>query len=93
VTNTLQKNLKVKKVKKIEVTKDELRRLICEKGGVSEKELNEKYSTSHLTDLSYIFGDCDKLKKVPYFDTSNVKIMTGMFSGCSSLKTIPYFDI
>jgi hypothetical protein len=40
-------------MKKIKITKEELRRLICEEN-ISEKELNEKYSTSHLTDFNPI---------------------------------------
>jgi hypothetical protein len=77
-------------VKKIEVTKEELRRLICEEK-ISEKELNEKYTTSHLADLSGLFRGCDKLKNVPFFNTSNVLYMNGMFEGCTSLESTPQF--
>ena len=50
------------------------------------------YDFSNVTDMSYMFANCNKLSKVPLLDTSKVTNMSHMFRGCSFLFTIPQFD-
>ena len=49
-------------------------------------------STSDMTDMSYFFEQCTKLKEIPSFNTSKVTNMISMFSNCSNLTTIPQLD-
>ena len=48
--------------------------------------------TSYVTDMSYMFADCDNIKSLPLFDTSKVTNMKYMFSGCDKLTSFPLFD-
>ena len=76
---------------KIEITnKNELRDLILD--GITSEELNSKYDYSSITDMSYMFSDCESLKTIPLIDTSNVRNMKYMFSVWHSLETIPLLD-
>ena len=53
-------------------------------------------NTSEVTDMSYMFYGCKKLKTldVSHFDTKNVKYMSYMFWGCTVLTALDvrYFD-
>lgn len=49
-------------------------------------------ATSDVTDMSYMFSDCNTLTSVPLFDTSKVTNMSGMFYNCISLTSVPLFD-
>lgn len=46
--------------------------------------------TSKVTNMSYMFGRCEKLTSLnlAYFDTSNVTDMKGMFSSCLKLTSL-----
>lgn len=48
--------------------------------------------TSNVTDMYYMFRNCNRLKVVPELNTSKVTDMTGIFSGCTSLTEQPNFD-
>ena len=52
------------------------------------------YDFSNVTDMSYMFANCNELKKVPLLDTSKVNNMSYMFYNCKTytFKTIPQFD-
>ena len=49
-------------------------------------------STSDVTNMSYFFEQCTKLKEIPLFNTSKVTDMNSMFFYCSSLTSIPQLD-
>lgn len=49
-------------------------------------------ATSDVTNMSYMFYHCDKLKKAPLLDTSNVTNMSGMFYYCENLTSVPLFE-
>ena len=49
-------------------------------------------STSDMTDMSYFFEQCTKLKEIPLFNTGKVTSMGYMFYSCSSLTAIPQLD-
>lgn len=49
-------------------------------------------NTQNVTDMSYMFRDCNKLSSVPVLDTSNVSNMSNMFCGCSSLASAPLLN-
>ena len=45
-----------------------------------------------ITNMSYMFSDCESLKSLPdisNWNTNNVTDMSRMFSGCSSLSSLP----
>lgn len=48
--------------------------------------------TSNVTNMDFMFSNCDKLYRIPLLDTSNVISMYGMFWFCSNLLTIPQLD-
>lgn len=48
--------------------------------------------TSNVTNMSYMFYDCNTITTIPFIDTSKVTTTNGMFSGCSKLTTIPQLD-
>ena len=50
-------------------------------------------STSNVTNMSYMFSNCSRLKSVPSFDASNVTSMSDMFYNCSSLEEIHMINI
>ena len=50
------------------------------------------YDTSNVTNMSYMFYNCNKLTAIPQLDTSNVTNMSYMFQYCSNLTTIPQLD-
>ncbi len=47
-------------------------------------------NTSHVTDMSFMFGGCQALTSldVSHFDTSNVTDMSFMFNGCQTLTSL-----
>ena len=47
---------------------------------------------SNVTDMSYMFNECNSLTSIPQLDTSNVTKMYYMFCKCSNLTTIPLID-
>lgn len=49
-------------------------------------------NTQNVTDMSFMFRDCNKLSSVPVLDTSNVSNMSNMFCGCSSLASAPLLN-
>ncbi len=55
---------------------------------LEEIEGLEYLDTSNVTDMSYMFSECIKLKKmnVGHFDTSRVENMKSMFSSCMELE-------
>ena len=70
--------------------KEELRDLIV--NGISQEDLENNYDYSKITDMSFMFDDCENLKEIPLIDTSKVTNMQGMFKNCYSLKEIPLLD-
>lgn len=57
---------------------------------VEEIDFNRAFDTSRMTDMSFMFCRCLKLKKVDVssFDTSQVTDMRGMFRDCRSLEVL-----
>ena len=57
---------------------------------VTDIEFNNVFDTSLITDMSYMFDDCQNLISVDLssFDTSNVREMNGLFGGCENLVSI-----
>lgn len=49
-------------------------------------------NTTGITDMSYMFYNCNALTTVPLFDTSKVTDMKSMFDTCISLISVPLFD-
>lgn len=49
-------------------------------------------NTDSVTDMSYMFQDCDRLTEIPWFNTSNVINMEGMFYNTPRLENIPWLD-
>ena len=47
---------------------------------------------SSVTDMSYMFANCDNLKTIRLINTSNTTDMSNMFYNCESLQTIPLID-
>ena len=45
-----------------------------------------------ITDMSYMFNNCNNLQTISSIDTSNVTNMERMFQGCENLQTIPLID-
>jgi len=72
------------------ISKYELYELIMD--GITLDELDANYDYSHITNMSYLFRNCETLKSVPEFDTSNVTNIHAMFQNCVSLETVPHFD-
>lgn len=50
------------------------------------------YDMSNVTNMNYMFNNCEKLWFIPQLDTSNVKTMSATFNNCYSLKYIPLLD-
>lgn len=48
--------------------------------------------TSAITDMHYMFYNCQSLISICLFDTSAVTSMNHTFAGCTSLKSVPLFD-
>lgn len=49
-------------------------------------------NTDSVTDMSYMFQDCDGLTEIQWFNTSNVTNMEGMFYNTPYLENIPWLD-
>ena len=49
--------------------------------------------TSHIIDMTLMFGFCSKLKAIPKIDTSNTTYMEGLFTGCKQITEVPALDI
>lgn len=47
---------------------------------------------SNVTDMSYMFKDCDYITTIPLLDTSSAVNMSGMFANCENLASIPLLD-
>jgi len=50
---------------------------------------------SYITNISYMFFDCDRLLSIPdifMWDTSNINNMEYLFYGCTNLSSIPKID-
>ena len=45
-----------------------------------------------ITDMNYMFSNCQNLQTIPLIDTSNVTNMSNMFYECGNLRTIPQID-
>ena len=51
----------------------------------------EKWDTSKVTHMSWMFAGCKEFNQPINFDTSNVKDMHGMFAGCEKFnKPVPF---
>ncbi len=64
--------------------------LFREYTAVTDIEFNNVFDTSLITDMSYMFDDCDNLISIDLssFDTSNVTNMMSMFSDCKDLSSV-----
>ena len=53
-------------------------------------KFNNALDTSNVTDMSYMFYDCEVLQTLDFsgFDTANVADMSWMFYGCEAMQTI-----
>ena len=49
-------------------------------------------ATSDVTDMYYMFYECQNLTSVPLFDTKKVTNMKSMFKHCSKLTSVPLLD-
>ena len=54
----------------------------------------EKFNTTNVTDMSFMFQDCSSLEKLDLskFDTSNVLDMSYMFCGCNGIVELDLFN-
>ena len=50
------------------------------------------FTTTNVTDMSYMFYNCSSLTSVPLYDMSNNTSTTYMFYSCVALTTIPTFN-
>lgn len=50
------------------------------------------FDTSNVTDMGWMFGECNQLTSVPAFNTSNVTVMDRMFQNCKALTSVPAFN-
>lgn len=50
------------------------------------------YDFRGITNMEYLFYNCQKLKEIPKIDTSNVTNMNATFASCFALTEIPYMD-
>ena len=50
------------------------------------------FDFNNVTDMSYMFQDCESLTTIPQLDTSKVTNMSRMFSNCISLQSIPLLN-
>ena len=50
------------------------------------------YGKNAVTNMSYMFNDCNSLTAIPQMDTSAVTNMNYTFSGCRSLTAVPQMD-
>ena len=59
-------------------------------GSLTEIAGLQYLNTSNVTDMSWMFSDCEALTSIglSHFDTSNVTNMRGMFNRCSSLLSL-----
>lgn len=60
--------------------------------GASVNDLIQPNDTENVTNMEYMFYNCDNLTNVPQLDTSNVVNMSSMFYKCIALTTIPLID-
>ena len=59
---------------------------------ISIQGIDNWHNTINIINISYIFYNCESLKKFPdisKWDTSNITDMSYMFSGCKSLESLP----
>src|SRR5699024_3712410 len=56
------------------------------------KELPFDIDASQVTDMSYMFNECNALTTVPDMDTSQVTDMSYMFNECHALTSVPPMD-
>src|SRR5699024_674586 len=56
------------------------------------KELPFDIDASQVTDMSYMFNECNALTTVPDMDTSQVTDMCCMFQDCYALTLVPDMD-
>src|SRR5699024_12554351 len=56
------------------------------------KELPFDIDASQVTDMSYMFNECNALTTVPDMDTSQVTDMSYMFNECHALTELPPMD-
>ena len=55
-------------------------------------EVPECLDFEGVTDMSYMFSECQNIKTIPLINTSNVTNMSYMFNWCPNLQTIPLLD-
>lgn len=66
--------------------------LFNEYKGISVDDLIQPNDTENVTNMEYMFNNCNNLTTVPQLDTSNVVNMSSMFYKCIALTTIPLID-
>ena len=55
-------------------------------------EVPESADFDGITDMSYMFSNCNNLRTIPLIDTSNATDMNHMFYECGHLQTIPLLN-
>ena len=55
-------------------------------------EIKSISNSSQVTNISNMFDSCQKITKIPLFDTSNVTNMSYVFRYCYLIKTVPQFN-
>ena len=60
--------------------------------GTSVDDLIQPSDTENVTNMSYMFTNCDKLTSIPQLNTSKVTNMRKMFNYCSKLTSIPQLN-
>ena len=50
------------------------------------------FDTANVTNMNYMFGNCNNLMLIPEFNTTNVTDMSNMFRDCRKLTSIPEFN-
>ena len=55
-------------------------------------EIPDYFDFSDVTDMSYIFKECENLKTIPKIDSSNVTNLNSAFYYCQNLRHIDYLD-
>ena len=60
--------------------------------GTSVDDLIQPNDTENVTNMGYMFTNCDKLTSIPQLNTSKVTNMYKMFNYCSKLTSIPQLN-
>ena len=60
--------------------------------GEGVNTLIQPNDTENVTNMNYMFNNCNNITAIPSFSTSNVTDMSYMFNNCNNLTEIPQFD-